>query len=172
MLRLRPFLAGIASFVPGLAALSWSRTGGSTTARYCYSVWLRHLVNLRDQGIPCRFEAVAELGPGDSLGMGLAALLSGAVRFDALEVVRHDNDARNLQVLDELVTLFRDRADIPDAEELPRVRPTLESYRFPREILPDSLLDATLAPDRVAAIRRALLGEARPGDKTQEWSNE
>jgi len=167
MLRLRPLIVGAATFVPGLAALSWTRTGGSTDALYCYSVWLRHLVNLRDRGVPFRFDAVAELGPGDSLGTGLAALLSGARRFDALEVVRHDTDARNVQVLDELVALFRTRADIPGPEEYPRVRPALESYRFPRDILPDARVDAALAPDRVDAIRRALLGEVRPGDPVE-----
>lgn len=167
MLRLRPFLSGIATFVPGLAARSWSRTGGSTSARYCYSVWLRHLVNMRDRGVPFRFDTVAELGPGDSLGTGLAALLSGAQRFDALEVVRHDTDARNLAVLDALVDLFRARADIPGEDEFPRVRPVLEGYGFPRDILPDAQLEAALAPDRVAAIRRALLGAPRPGDPVE-----
>ncbi len=167
MLKLRPFLTGIGTFVPGLARFSWSRTGGSTTARHCYSVWLRHLVNMRDQGVPFRFDTLAELGPGDSLGTGFAALLSGARRFDALEVVRHDTDARNLAVLDELVALFRARADIPGEDEFPRVKPTLESYRFPRDLLPDERLDAALAPDRVAAIRRAILGESRPGDPVE-----
>jgi SAM-dependent methyltransferase len=177
MLRLRPFIAGIATFVPGLAARSWSRTGGSNSARYCYSVWLRHLVNMRDRGVPIRFDSFAELGPGDSLGTGLAALLSGARRFDALEVVRHDTDSVNLQILDELVALFRARADIPGAEEFPGVRPLLESYRFPREILSEAQLEESLAPDRLAAIRRALVGEARPGDPVEiryrvPWNDE
>jgi len=176
MIRIRPFLAGLASWFPGLAARSWFRTGGSISARYCYSVWLRHLVNLRDHGIPYRFDAVAELGPGDSLGTGLAALLSGARRLDALEVVPHDTNQRNLEILDELVDLFSARAEIPGEAEFPRVKPRLSSYAFPSDLFSDAHLDETLAPARVEAIRRAILGEGRPGDPVKfryrvPWNN-
>ena len=63
-----------------------SATGGSTYSRYCYSTWLRHLILLHKykKNIPA---AVAELGPGDSVGTGIAALLSGCEKYIALDIL-------------------------------------------------------------------------------------
>jgi hypothetical protein len=52
-------------------------------------------------------ESVAEFGPGDSLGVGLAALLSGSNRYSALDVHRDGSTERTLRIFDELVALFR-----------------------------------------------------------------
>src|SRR5689334_3926898 len=73
--------------VPGMQRLQEIRsplrkrhlgTGGSSSARYCYSVWLRHLSMAARLGLNTDPKDVAELGPGHSIGVGLAALLSGA----------------------------------------------------------------------------------------------
>lgn len=146
------------SYMPGLYGLArrLTSTGGSDSARYCYSVWLRHLVMLQRNGLPTWFESVAEPGPGDSLGIGLCALLCGATRYAALDVAVYANPARNLQVFEELVGLFRQRAPIPDDAELPEVYPRLPDYRFPADILDDARLDAALAPARLDMIRQAL----------------
>ena len=71
------------------------RTGGTVSARYCYSVWSRHLSILQRSGLPTTFKTMVELGPGDSLGIGLAALLSGVERYIALDVVQHASGAQN-----------------------------------------------------------------------------
>ncbi|MBM4372890.1 MAG: hypothetical protein FJ098_14650, partial [Deltaproteobacteria bacterium] len=82
MRSLRQLLWGIATFVPGVRFLDRRGTGGTGSARYCYSVWLRHLVLAKDRGLLDQVPAtVAELGPGDSIGIGLAALLSGATAY-------------------------------------------------------------------------------------------
>ena len=57
--------------------------------------------------------SVAELGPGDSLGIGLAALLCGANNYYGLDAVPYCNDERNLKVFEELVGLFTQREHIP-----------------------------------------------------------
>jgi SAM-dependent methyltransferase len=150
------FIVSAATWLPGLRRLSGRRTGGSTSARYCYSVWLRHLVTLRHSGLPPTFDTVVELGPGDSLGLGLAALLCGAGRYLALDVVRYAECARNLQVFDELVALFSSRADIPDQTEFPRIQPALGSYAFPAGILTSERLGASLKPARLEAIRSSI----------------
>jgi hypothetical protein len=154
--RMRPLLVGAATYVPGLRNLTARRTGGTASARYCYSVWMRHLVMAHMSGIDTRFDTVAELGPGDSLGMGLAALLSGAERYYALDIVRYAESARNIAILDELIALFRSRAPIPDEGEFPLVTPLLSSYDFPRHILTDERLAAALDPERLALIHTAL----------------
>jgi len=82
--ELKPVLKGVATMVPGLHRLLARPGGGSTdSAEYCYGVWLKHLTFLWQSGMREMPSSVAELGPGDSLGVGLAALLSGASRFYA-----------------------------------------------------------------------------------------
>lgn len=132
------------------------RTGGADSARYCYSVWLRHLSMIHHAGLPTTFDAVAEIGPGDSIGTSLAALLSGAHRYFGFDVVSHSVGSRNLDIFDELVGLFRRRADIPDEGEFPRVKPDLPSYRFPTQILGNERLAQYVADHRVAFLRQQL----------------
>ena len=114
-----PLLRGISTYVPGLRRLVVGGTGGTISARYCFSIWLRHLVMAARSGLNARPEVVAELGPGDSLGVGLAALLSGSDRYYAFDVIRHASNARNLEIFRELVPLFRAREPIPGADEFP-----------------------------------------------------
>src|SRR6185295_10726374 len=82
-IRIRPLLFGLASRVPGVTTLFRRGAGGIPSPRYCYSVWLRHLVAAHQAGITSLPKSVGELGPGDSLGTGFAALLSGAERYYA-----------------------------------------------------------------------------------------
>ncbi|MDQ6833450.1 MAG: class I SAM-dependent methyltransferase [Chloroflexota bacterium] len=164
--RLRPLLVGTATYLPGLRHLTARRTGGTASARYCYSVWLRHLVMAHTNGIDTRFDTVAELGPGDSLGMGIAALLSGAQRYRALDVVRYAERASNIAILDELVEFFRSRAPIPGEDEFPLVKPLLPSYDFPHHILTDERLAVALDPQRLASLRDALHALDEPDTET------
>lgn len=147
---------GVATYIPLLNRLSGRHTGGTVSPRYCYSVWLRHLTLAHSGGLPTLPTVVAELGPGDSLGTGLAALLCGAERLYAFDVVAYADLRRNLAILDGLVELFRAREPIPGDREFPEVKPKLISYEFPRHLLPESRLVSTLETARVEAIRRAL----------------
>lgn len=65
----------MATFVPGAVRLFHRGTGGTCSARYCYAVWLRHLVLAAEHGLLDRPpRRVVEIGPGDSLGTGIAAI--------------------------------------------------------------------------------------------------
>jgi methyltransferase family protein len=163
---LRPLVRGVATYVPGLRRALAGGTGGTQSARYCYSVWLRHLVMAARNGLPTAPEVVAELGPGDSLGIGLCAVLTGARRYLGLDAVPYARPERNLEVFDELVELLRSRTSIPDEQEYPLIDPRLESYDFPEEILTAERLRAALSPERVDAAREALttLGPSPAGD--------
>jgi hypothetical protein len=88
-------------------------------------------VKAAESGLDTKPQVIAELGPGDSLGTGIAALLSGASKYYALDFISHVTAERNVQMLHELAELFGRRADIPDEAEFPTVIPKLKSYRFP-----------------------------------------
>jgi SAM-dependent methyltransferase len=159
-IRARALVIGIATYVPGVRRLSGRNTGGTVSARYCYSAWLRHLWMLHRSALPIRFDTMVELGPGDSLGIGLAALLSGVQRYIALDVVAYASQPANLQVFDELIALFTARAPIPDPAEFPLLVPPLPSYAFPPEILDPARLEMALYPGRLELIRAAITNPA------------
>jgi len=155
ILKAKALASGLATFIPGYRAMR--RTGGTDSARYCYSVWLRHL-RLANAAKPQLAvpRVVAELGPGDSIGIGLAALLSGAEKYYAFDVVAYPDLRANLAVFDELVELFRARAAIPGGDEFPGLYPQLADLTFPAELLDEPRLARTLEPARVAGIRAAI----------------
>lgn len=159
LIRLRAYLRGILSYVPAVDRLFAVATKGSDSPRYCYAVWLRHLVCASREGLNGSPPVVAELGPGDSVGVGLAALLCGTERYEALDAVDYTRLDRNLDTLESLVELFTRREPIPGDDEFPAVEPRLSDYAFPSDLL-ESRLDEALRRDRVRAIRSALI---RPG---------
>jgi hypothetical protein len=158
-LKIRSVVKGAATFVPALQRFANSAAGSPVGARYFYSVWLRHLASVHEACGPFRFDSVAELGPGDALGLGLCALLSGARRYVGLDLVPFTSRPKNRVLLDTLVDLFRTRSPIPDDAEFPGVYPKLRNYAFPRHILTDNKLDLALAPERLAVMQTILLGE-------------
>ncbi len=156
-------LLGMGSLVPGywklplLSKAAPMSTGGTDSARYCYSVWLRHLVKAYENGLSTTPRIVAELGPGDSIGVGMAALLTGVDAYYAFDVVDYQHTGRNAGVFDELVGLFHKREPIPSNEEFPGVRPILSSYAFPSHILSNAQLQAALSKQRTDRIRWELV---------------
>ena len=109
-----PVVKGLLTRVPGMKRILPVRgTGGTNTARYCYGVWLKHLTLLWENGMRSIPNTLAELGPGDSLGIGLSAMLCGVDNYYALDVVRHSNLETNLKILDDLVALLESRAARP-----------------------------------------------------------
>jgi hypothetical protein len=78
---------------------------------------------------------VGELGPGDSIGIGLAALLSGASGYIGLDIFPFSARADLQMIFEELVQLYSRREAIPGNDEFPRIRPKLESYDFPNDLV-------------------------------------
>ena len=157
---LTPMLKGIATYLPGITRFVQKRSGsteGANLGRYCYSVWLRHLVMAHNNGFIEHPKVVAELGPGDSLGIGLAALISGADKYYALDVVEFANNESNINIFDDLVELFLNRSPIPDNTEFPRLKPLIDSYEFPKHILNGNYMETILSKDRLAKIRGAII---------------
>jgi hypothetical protein len=182
MVRYRRLIFNAVTFLPGTERLPIIKTrlekrvigtGGTNSARYCYSVWLRHLVMAAQNGLNADPKDVAELGPGDSIGVGLAALLCGADHYTALDVVSHASPETNVPVFDELVALFRRQEAIPDGNEFPSVGPRLESFRFPVHVLGKKRMEKALHAERVSSIRQAIVAKDPSGGVIQyrvPWS--
>jgi hypothetical protein len=160
---------GLVSFVLPTSLLN--RSGGRTHApRYCYSVLLRHLAKLHVAGIGTEFRTVAEIGPGRSIGTGLAALAAGAERYFGFDIKDYGPQPDAAAMFDAIATLFDRREPVPGGDEFPTIKPVLESDAFPADAVPDARLNAALAPDRLDRLR-ARLGDpaASPVQYRAPW---
>ncbi len=161
-MKTKQIVKGMLTFA--LPRWTYSRhTGGTTSARYCYAVFLRHLIRIHASTGVVPLGNVAELGPGDSLGIGLAALIAGAQRYYAFDVAPFSNATRNLAVFDELVKLFRERADVPTVSEIPEVKPAIPNEAFPSHILTDQWMKSVLDDGRIGELRQVVSKESSEG---------
>lgn len=161
---MRQLFLGMATMVfPGFNRALCRRTGGTNSARYCYAVWMRHFLWAKRADPSFNPQIVVELGPGDSLGSGLAALLSGVKLYYALDLVPFANLRRNVRMLDEMVQLFKSQADIPDQHEYPRLHPVLNDYAFPSDLLPAAKLRHLISAQRLEYLRWSLEHLNEPG---------
>ena len=157
-------LKGTLTWLPGLNAWRMRRaaTGGSDSTRYCYSVWLRHLLTLSPHGFRARGSQVGELGPGDSIGIGLAALLSGADRYIGLDIVPFSAQVNLEKICEELAHLYSTRESIPNNDEFPHIRPKLSSYEFPAHLIDNT--DCTTRANRIREkLKTGLIGSESIG---------
>jgi len=155
-MQIRKILFGAATFIPGLNLYRMKTTGGSNDPLYCYSVWMRHLSMLAHYGMDTNPSVVAEIGPGDSLGIGLMALLTGSDRYIALDAVEFADMETSRTMLGELVKLINERADIASTEAYKKVKPKLDSYSFPVHILGEDRIGKYVLAKRAARIDATL----------------
>jgi SAM-dependent methyltransferase len=152
---LEVLVKGLATYVPGyqrlLDKLGYSNPGGTITAEYCYSVWLRHLELAHQHGLSTTPSVVAEIGPGNSLGVGLCALLTGTRVYYAFDIEAYSDTARNLQIFTEVVAMLKDREKDQFSESA-----------FPRHILTDARLARTLDPQRLDRIKHCITAMNHP----------
>lgn len=128
----RSLVRSILSVIPGLLDRLKDRKikVNSLTAKYCYSVWLRHLKLLRETGLETIPKVIAEIGPGSSLGVGISALLSGSEKYYAFDTIKHIDTKKNKELLNGLKELFKNRYDIPDDSMFPHLKPFLKNYKL------------------------------------------
>jgi len=153
---IKQIVKGTLTYVPGLyQLLRRKKVGGSTSAAYCYEVWIKHITFLQESGLQGVPNSIAELGPGDTIGVGLCALLSGAEEYTGLDVYPFSSVEQSLQCLDELVEMFRSRSPCA-GPSWPDYQEHLDDKSFPSHILTPEVLDRTLHPDRIQQIRRQI----------------
>lgn len=156
--RRKALLQGISTYIPIINRYyPKKRTGGTNLARYCYSVWLRHLVMAKNRGFNTQPSNIAELGPGDSLGIGLSALISGSDKYFAFDIVDFTDIETNIILFEEILSLFKNRTPIPGEDEFPKLKPYLKSYSFPSDILSENRLKVSLEDRRIDKLRSALI---------------
>jgi hypothetical protein len=154
-IRIRSLLKGLGSFV--LPSLRNSHVGPNAvlSTETLYSIFLRYLSHLHGcGGFSIDGAVVVELGPGCSLGFGMAALLSGASRYYAFDYIDHISSDTDLRVFDRLLELFHQKAGVPHAGKDAHVFPFMSCYDFPDSCLPRDSLRSTLDERRVADIRQ------------------
>ena len=118
---------------------------------------MKHLTLFWANGFRKLPTTIAEFGPGDSLAIGLSAVLSGVNDYIALDVVEYASVERNLAILDELIQLFSNRHP-GSATGWPKYHQFLDKRLFPSHILSDDYLEECLRKQRVSAIRDAIAG--------------
>lgn len=135
-----------------------------------YGIWLKHLClasTHTSAGFPRR---VAELGPGLSIGVGLAALVSGAEFYGGFDVIPFVKREPMLEVFDQLVTLFRKRTRPANASGFPDYQDALDSDGFPSNVLGGDHLERALDPERLANLREQVQAFARNGNESDHPS--
>jgi len=157
-MEIMPIIKGLVSLIPGNQLLKKSKQGiGSTdSALYCYSVWIKHLTMLWENDLKEMPSSLGEIGPGGSLGVGLAAMLSGVDHYYALDVEKYSNSEKNLKLLSDLVDLFKKRTS-REPGGWPDITDYLDENMFPSHILTDELLLRTLSDERIDKIREAII---------------
>jgi hypothetical protein len=133
-------------------------TGGSVSAEYCYSVFLRHLHFIRDRFPNESLKSMVEIGPGDSIGIGIGALLSGFSHYSGLDAQFYAKKELNIELFQSLRDLFSNRTDIPADNNFNKVKPYLSSYKFPINIFNDEIHQILLSEKRLNCIEEVLRG--------------
>jgi len=165
---------GLLTELPGMqSTFATVEAGGSTQSpSYCYGVWIKHLSLLWKHGMHTVPRTVLEFGPGNSLGTGFSALLSGAEQYIGIDAVRHADPRLQLTILHELTKLFLERAPRP-SKGWPDFDDCLDARLFP-QALPHERLAHALAPERLRALERAveeMNGPARGPVRYATWND-
>ena len=66
----------------------------------------------------------------------------------------------NVKIFDELVILFNNKTPLPDAGGYPLLTTYVDNYDFPAHILTKEILAGSMAPERLASIRKELASPA------------
>ena len=191
--KLPHIVKGALTYLPPLNALRVRRasTGGTSSPEYCFLAWHKHLQWLRKAGFSPEGTRMAELGPGDTVGLGLAALLSGVRSYVGLDLVPYAASKDPLPLFDKLCSIAAGAED-PDQRiavsdtDVQRLRGELQRgvnrgdvlrYEAPwtcSSVATESLdlvlsMGALQSVDRLEEAYEAMFRWLRPGGFASHW---
>jgi hypothetical protein len=159
-MEIPPLIKGLITYLPGMTFVQKYKDrriiGTKATANHAYNVWLTHLTLLHSNGFEGIPKSVAELGPGGSLGVGYAALLTGVESYSALDITHYVDFDRDLEIFDNLVNLFSQRKNLTYGGWI-GLSKFLDENNFPSDILTNDILKESLQSSRVQSIRNDIL---------------
>lgn len=77
-----------------------------SSGSYYFNIYSSHKEKLIQAGFDFPGETIGEFGPGDTLGVGICALLDGFNKYIALDTIRHVNLNKNMQAYLEIVNFY------------------------------------------------------------------
>lgn len=134
---IKALIKGLMTYIPGIAPIidkkKLSTRHSGAQAEFCYTLWLSILTLFSDKGIQHKFSAIGEIGNGGSLGVGICALLTGCEKYYSLEIDHILDKNLNLNILDELVVLFKNKTCISDKYKKLNIK--ANSYEYPESLI-------------------------------------
>jgi len=128
-----------------------------SNAIYCYTLWMKILnfllINNRSVDIKC----IAEIGTGGSLGLGICALLTGAEQYTALDIEEDLDVVKNLQLLNEIVDLFKSSKRVPSHVLYDQLNVKIDGFEYYNQVYDQSILDNFQSSERIEEIRKCIL---------------
>ena len=129
------------------------------------AVWLRHVRMCEQAGVVPKPGTFLEVGPGDSVGTGMCALLSGFEQYIAVDVIDHVQWDVSADHITALAKVFRERSPLPADDAIEGVLPPLNDRSIPDPWPWSSLslVDDSEILRRVSAIRDSVSSKGSSG---------
>lgn len=122
MAHYKKVLRSVISYLPVFnGLLSKTGTGGSNEAEYCINIWEKHYSEFIKWS-KNDLNVVAEVGPGDSLGVGICALLEGAEKYLALDSIKHASIENNISTLNAVVENYLRNKKPINLDKIPGIK--------------------------------------------------
>ncbi len=132
----KALIKGLITFLPGIGMLLGKKKSKSTHScsdpLFCYNLWLRILIYLKENNIENCSCRLGEIGNGGSFGTGICALLTGAGEYFALEIEEKLNVQQNIILLEAIVDLLKQKTPL---SENSKINIPLKDYIFPEDLI-------------------------------------
>ena len=112
MVKKRKIIRSIISYLPILKRLLRKSGTSPVDGHYYYNIYNSHKQKLLEAGFVFPSKIIAEIGPGDSLGVGMCAILDGFEKYYAFDIISHSDLTKNIKVLNDLKQYYADKIEL------------------------------------------------------------